>query len=252
MISWTNITALNGNAPTYGTGPAVFTGNGGGTGSVVLWCATARDMNADTANDPNNVTQESSRTASLCYMVGLKERVRIQTSDGLPWMWRRICFTMKGGVGMGGAFTPTTTFLPVYETGSGYVRLLNQSPNAGTSISIGNILFRGTNGNDWYDWLTAKVDTRHVTLKYDKTVSICAGNEDGMFKVYPRWHSMRSNLAYNDSENGGTDMSTRFSTYGRAGMGDYWIVDYLQPRGSSTGSSQLSFEPEATLYWHEK
>ena len=41
---------------------------------------------------------------------------------------------------------------------------------------------------DWQDPTTAKVDTRRVTLHYDKTVTINSGNSNGVFRTFKRWH----------------------------------------------------------------
>ena len=100
--------------------------------------------------------------------------------------------------------------------------------------------------------MMAKVDSERLTVKYDKTITLASGNEDGFIRKYPRYHRMGKNLVYSDDETGGTQTQSQFSVQAKAGMGDYWVVDIFRPRAGSTPSNQLIFSTESTLYWHEK
>nr|UQS94347.1 MAG: putative capsid protein [Corcyphos virus 4] len=184
-------------------------------------------------------------------MVGLKEAIEIQVNNGMPWQWRRICFTMKGPIGI----NQSTSFSLALELSNGWVRMANQvgdNTGSGDQYAIYERLFRGQNTSDWNDPMTAKVDQTRVTLKYDKTVNIASGNEQGAVRKYNRWHPMNKTLVYNDDELGGTEQPSAYSTSGKAGMGDYYVIDLFRARNGAGSTDQLSFRPEATLYWHEK
>jgi len=184
-------------------------------------------------------------------MVGLKEAIEIQVSTGMPWQWRRICFTFKGPLGL----TYDSGTAIATETSNGWVRVVNQiagDPGGGQQYILFEKLFKGQNTSDWNDVMTAKVDNTRVTLKYDSTVSLASGNEDGFIRKYNRWHSMRKTLVYDDDELGGASTARTLSTEGKAGMGDYYVLDMFRARQGSATTDQLSFRPEATLYWHEK
>ncbi|AXL65874.1 putative capsid protein [Spider associated circular virus 2] len=254
MLTYTNVSsdAANGGT-TYRTDvPAVLTG-GQDVNSVraLLWCATARDNTISSANNRGTAFDQAARTSTTPYMIGLKEAIEIQVSTGMPWQWRRICFTYKGPIGLAlGTSQNIST-----ETSNGWVRLVNDitgNPGGGQQYILFEKLFKGQNTQDWNDAMTAKVDNTRVTLKYDKTCTLASGNEDGFIRKYNKWHPMRKTLVYNDDELGGGEAAQVFSTQGKAGMGDYYVLDLFRARTGSTSSDQLSFRPESTLYWHEK
>ena len=253
MLSYTNSTSTSqSGSATYAQAPAIVTG-GTSIPAMFIWSSTARDNVKQLPNpQPGTKFDASTRTASSCYMVGLKERLEIQVADGLPWQWRRICFTFKGGPTAAG-FLPvaSTGFSPDLETSVGYVRLLNQLPPANRATFY-SLLFQGVEATDWNDPLTAKLDTQRITVKYDKVCSIASGNEEGLIRQYSRYHPMGHNLEYDDDESGGSMTTSKYSVSGKVGMGDYWVVDFFRPRVGSTSSNQLLFNAESTLYWHEK
>lgn len=252
MLSYTNSTATAQSGGTaYGIQPAIVTG-GSQFPAVFVWCATARDNNRNNTTNPGTKFDQATRTASSCYMVGLKEKLEVQVTDGLPWQWRRICFTLKGGNTLNGTLPgPSTSFATSIETSSGYVRALNQL-GASLRNNFYGQLFQGSESIDWQDPLIAKVDTKRVTLKYDKTITIASGNEAGVIRAYSRYHPMKHNLEYDDDESGGGMVAAGYSVDSKVGMGDYWVIDIFRPRAGSSSSNQLSFSTESTLYWHEK
>lgn len=239
MLSYSNVISPRNDANTsYALSPAFLQAVTGPTQNLFAfaWCATAR--NSTTTTEPTD------RNSLTCYMRGLKERIEIQTNSGVPWQWRRICFTRKGAW-----FTPSTTFTPYSYTSNGYVRVVNQVPASSTLFAD---LFDGANTIDWNDVFAAKVNNNLVSVKYDKTVSIQSGNASGIVRVFSRWHGMNSNLTYADEEYGGDDSTAAYSTLGRKGMGDFYVVDLFQAGVGATSSDILRFNPHATLYWHEK
>lgn len=251
MMTYTNVTSsAQTGSGTFGATPAIITG--GSSPFVAVWCATARDNTTSSTGRIGNKFDVATRTASNCYMVGLKECIEIQVADGLPWQWRRICFTYKGGNTASGSLpAPTSSYYPSLETSNGYVRVVNGIAPA-QQTTFFNLLFQGAQTVDWSDAMTAKLDTERITVKYDKTCSIASGNEDGVIRRYNRWHPMKHNLMYDDDESGGTTGAAGYSVDSKRGMGDYWVIDIIKPRVGSTASNQLLFNTEATLYWHEK
>lgn len=256
MLCYTNSTAA---AQTGGTtytsnAPAIVTGGRDYNNcAVFLWCATARDntINNGATGAKGTFFDVATRMSSKPYMVGLKEACEIQVNNGMPWQWRRICFTLKGPIGI----NVTSSFALALESSNGWTRVANQvsdNTGSGDQYALYERLFRGQNTSDWNDPMTAKVDQSRVTLKYDKTISIASGNEQGLVRKYNRWHPMKKTLVYNDDELGGTEASSPFSTFGKAGMGDYYVVDLFRARNGAATTDQLSFRPEAVLYWHER
>lgn len=255
MLTYTNSSSSSQvGGTTYAANvPAIITGGQGFNGAAAfLWCATTRDnTTSSTAVVKGTKFDASTRTSSTPYMIGLKEAIEIQVSTGMPWQWRRICFTTKGSLGL----TQNAGFALSTETSNGYVRVVNQvsgNPGDGEQYILFERLFRGQYTEDWNDVMTAKIDNTRVTVKYDKTCTLASGNEDGFIRKYNRWHDMHKTLVYNDDERGGSTVAQSFSTIGKAGMGDYYVLDLFRARTGAQSSDLLSFRPESTLYWHEK
>lgn len=253
MLSWSNTTP-SGAVQTTGVGALnAIGGTGNNIGAITLFCPTAMDLaNAGS----HTVGLESRRTATTCYMRGFSEHVRIQTSSGLPWFWRRICFTMKNAFQSSVASdTPTNTYRPFVETSNGLERLwLNQTINAMPNTIAGqqSAIFKGAAGVDWNDLIVAPLDTRTIAVKYDVTRTIKSGNASGTVKEYKLWHKMNKNLVYLDDEDGVTEDTGYFSTPSRAGMGDYFVYDIFLPGLGSTSTDIINVTANSTLYWHER
>ena len=211
------------------------------SGGLFLWNATARDRVPSTGD----YNASSLRESDVCYMRGLKERIVLTPSDSVSWMWRRICFTTKGG---NSVFTPIANYI---ETSRGWNRLLVNSAGSTTAVAITSYIFKGTVNVDWIDNMTAKVDTQRVKLMSDTTRVIGSGNSVGRFHRYNRWYPMNKTLVYANDENGESETTDVVSTLGRQGMGDYYVLDIFKCADTAT-SHVLDFNPEATLYWHEK
>jgi len=246
MLYWTNQSAA-GISNSYSASPAVISG-GTSTPSCFLFCATARDNEVAFGGNPGTIFDTATRSSTTCFMRGISERIEIQVDDGLPWQWRRICFTAKG---LQLITTQSDTFGLWAETPGGYQRVVNQLVGD-NNTAIESYIFKGVKNADWVDPLTAPLDNSRISVKYDKTITIASGNEDGVIRKYNRWMPMNHNLVYDDDEAGGGKAGDRFSVQGKAGMGDYYIMDYFRPRDGSNGDNHLQFAPQATLYWHEK
>lgn len=145
------------------------------------------------------------------------------------------------------------------ETSNGYVRTMNQvggNSGADPMYTLFGSLFKGQVNSDWMDPMTAPIDNTRVTIKYDKTVSLATNNEDGFIRNYKLYHPMNKTLVYDDDESGNTSAtgmnSSIYSVEGKAGMGDYYVMDLFRARQGSAATDQLAVRPVSTLYWHEK
>lgn len=251
MLSWTN-TDATGASKTPAQGPLLISG---ATGGYCLWNATARDLTPG-GSGLATVANESTRTATTCYMRGISDKLRITTSSGAAWFHRRICFTYKGIDPFRNTYTGDTGANQSYvETSAGMQRLwfnsqINNTPNYLNNVN--STIFRGAQGVDWYDLITAPVDTRRVTLKFDKTWTMQSGNANGIVRERKLWHSMNKNLTYDDDESGTTETTSYFSVDSKSGMGDYYIIDLFAAGTGSTSSDLLRIDSTSTLYWHEK
>lgn len=224
-----------------------------------IWLATAQDL-VDGDGNATRVSQQSARTSTTCYMRGLGEHIRIQTSSGIPWFWRRICFTYKGPTfsQYDNRDTPIQiepNSMRYQDTSNGMQRLFfNQNLN-NTPLTIDqedDIIFKGRKNVDWTDPIIAPLDTARITVKYDKTRTIRSGNERGTVKEFKMWHPMNKNLVYGDDEIGDKMTTTFRSVPSKAGMGDYYVMDIITPGSGAVTSDQLLVQANSTLYWHEK
>lgn len=257
MMSYTNSTSSGQvGGSQYSNAAAVITGQSSvANPATFLWCATARDNSVAYPGNPGNRFTPATRTSSTPYMIGLKESIEIQCNNGVPWQWRRICFTMKGNSIVPSSATTGSVFNNYIENNNGFQRVMNQVPGTvgvNPQFNLYAFLFKGAVGVDWLDPLTASTDNSRLTIKYDKTTSLASGNEDGFIRKYNRWHPMYKTLVYDDDESGGAEVANVLSTLGRAGMGDYYVVDIFRARDGAANSDQLSVRPSSTLYWHEK
>lgn len=207
----------------------------------LVWCATRRFMEKDSNFLPH-------RNSTTCFMRGLKEHIAITTNNSTSWKWRRICFTIKGL----GAILGVKTNVDSLFTSQGWVRLLAQHWNDDMGNNINGILFEGAAQIDWFDVMTAKTSSTRVKVMYDKTITINSGVE-GVMRDYKHWYPMNKNLTYDDDENGPNSIVTPgYSTLGRQGMGDYYVIDFFRANTTASDQDTMTFSPEATLYWHEK
>lgn len=179
---------------------------------------------------------------------GSQGKIRLQTLGGVGWSWRRICYTLKGDRILNGDIDPSSSQY-FRLTSNGMVRLVHQEPSSRTIETV----FQGQQGQDWENAMNAKVDTRNISVMYDRIRTIQSGNESGVSRHYNLWHPMNKNIVYEDEEAGDSMFTSAVSTESRAGMGDYYVTDFFEPnRGGVAGDDDLEFQPHATFYWHEK
>lgn len=230
------------------------------TGAQREWClgwvATARDstISSVTPNLPN-VSDSSTRTATSCFMRGLRENIEIETSSAQPWQWRRICFTFKG---LDLLRDSAGVLQQMWnETSNGFERglfsLINVTvPATAVFGNIQSLLFTGQLNIDYLDFMTAKTNRNIVTVVYDKTTFIRSSNDDGTLAKRKIWHGMNKTLVYGDDEAGGTEVTNSLSSNAKRSMGDYYVLDFFKSAIGSTADDILRFTPQSTLYWHER
>lgn len=258
MISYSNTNTDGTGRQTTG-GPAYVNGNSNG---LFLWCPTATDLN-NAAGGANIIINENERTATVCYMRGLSENLRIEANTGLAWHHRRICFKSRSNLFRGLAPAsaaqqpnPFGFVSPYVEVNpGGNQRFWFNASISGIDPTVNNwliILFKGQQGVDWDNYITAPVDTRRVDLCYDKKRVYRSGNAQGFARDFSLWHGMNKNLVYDDDENGDGMSSAAFSVTDKQGMGDYYVLDIVQPAFGGTTSDIIRINANSTLYWHEK
>lgn len=249
MLTWTN-TTTTGAQQSPALGVAYVAGNATGR---FLWQATAMDLN-DAAGNPNLKINEAQRTSTTCYMKGLSEHVRVQTSSGVPWFHRRICFTYRGNNPFRASLTPESSPVAI-ETSSGFTRLFNNigvdsAPN--TLAAREAVIFRGTIQRDWNDPIVAPTDPTRIDVKFDKTWTLKSGNASGTVYERKLYHPMNKNLVYDDDEDGGVESTATYSVLSKQGMGDFYVYDILSAGLGATASDLAAIYANSTLYWHEK
>jgi len=217
----------------------------GNSSAFMIWCPSYRDR---IATDPTGV---STRANDTVFMRGLKESITIRTSgvgstgNAASWLWRRILFTAKGLQQLLG------TSVDHSFTSSGYVRFLANHNGTTFASNVSDLLFQGVINTDWLDIMTAKTDTTRLNVIYDKTTRLVPQSAARQYWKYKRWHPFNKNLVYANEENGSTETNSGYSTLGKPGMGDIYVVDMFQC-ASNDVSDTIFFSPEACLYWHEK
>lgn len=210
-----------------------------GDPTFFIWRPTALEFST-------NSTSEAARTAQKVYWRGIKERCEILTATGVSWRWRRIIFSIKG--------TINTALVSNVLTSNGYPRAmidLTGNPPASIRNSLEALMFQGIAPADWTSVFHAKVDNNRVKVHYDKLRHLNSGNEQGKWSTFHQWIPLNSNMTYDDEERGSDESAQSFATLGRQGMGDVYVYDMFEC--TTTGNTnQMSFNPQATLYWHER
>ena len=248
MTNWTDITQANPQSGVFSTGSAVMNG---GTGTIyqTVWCPTARPAEDDTGTKGSAI-DKATRTNTNCYMRGVKENIQFEVLGGGSWTWRRICFRLKGDTINLANPDPATS--PVFrQTSNGMMRLMTIDNTVIDRVT--DTIFRGEFSVDYTSVTNAKTHSNRAQIVYDRTRIINNGNNKATARNYKMWHAMNKSLVYEDRESGDIMNPAPFSVEGPAGMGDYYIYDIFQSNvGGVADTDVLFFEPQATLYWHER
>lgn len=227
-----------------GTGARTIGGDGRVT---IIWCPTARSR-----GDSDDGTARAVRETDTCYWRGIKEKINFRTNTSVAWKWRRIVFATKGL--NDSAKSSGTTLVDSVYTSQGWVRAmvdLSSAAATGQRNFLESHIFEGRVGVDWWTPFTAKVDTKRVTVLADRTKLMSSGNQSGRYFMKNQWIPINKNIVYDNDEDGEGESVRNHSTNGKPGLGDVYILDFFE---CSSGASvdQLLFEPQATVYWHEK
>lgn len=229
--------------------------NGGERFWAFAWIPTARNADFQVGGPRGIVTDDATRTATKCFMRGLKEKIRIETTSSHFWLWRRICFKFVGTELL--TDNEGTAYNLWEETSAGFVRATTQiNPSIEPSLDLWNklvsLMFKGQANIDWSELMTAPLDQSRIKVAYDRTRRIKSENEVGTLRTFTEWHPMNKTLIYNDDEEGGGKTASFLSVNNRQSMGDYYVIDLFDAGITGGGDDELIFTPEATLYWHER
>lgn len=227
--------------------------------AATLWNATARTNSKP--GGAGNKFDLGTRTSTNVYLRGLHEKFEIRSTNGEAFMYRRILFHMKGDSlnQPSPLASPSLVDLYRYQDATGYTR--HSTFVAGPTIDANNapyfnsllgLIFQGSGGVDWNQISVAKLDTNRITPVYDKTFTLQSRNDYGFIQRKTFWHPVNKTLVYNDEESGATVTPGVYSTTGRAGCGDLYVLDMVFASTAAEAGSQISFVPESTLYWHER
>jgi len=244
--------------PDVTDGPIAFNASDGI--QVGLWCATQRSRDTGTPDVPGRVDEPATRTATKCFMRGLRQRALIQTSGSGAWIWRQITFTFYSDFLYRNHDGISDNIIARYSletVPNGYRRALpffnGGLPSDATRLTqLFAYVFKGAQNTDWNNPITAKTHSERVRIKSDRTRKISSGNDAGVFRIYKDWFPMNHTLEYDEDEFGGVQGLGDLSSATRSSMGDYYVLDIFQPSIGATSDEQLVFDPEATLYWHER
>lgn len=260
MLTFANSTAT-GALATVSQAPLTIAGSpSGDLRGLIHFRPTAMDLD-DTVTNPNSIVATPSRTSTICFMKGFAENIRVETSTGNPWFHRRICITTRDSLFylLNDGDTPGTdrsyAASGSIETSNGWQRLASNAMTdtlSGTRQQWLTVMFKGLQGVDWDDFITAPIDTNRVDLKFDKTWVYRSGNERGIIKETKMWHPMNKNLFYDDDESGAGENTKNFSVRDKRGMGDYHIFDLFSQGSSGNTTDLLKIRFTSTMYWHEK
>jgi hypothetical protein len=114
-----------------------------------------------------------------------------------------------------------------------------------------NFVFKGRQTVDYGSLFTAKTDPSRIKVRYDKLRIIQSHNDTGIIRNYKMWFPMNTNFMYDEDEDAAQQSESVYAAATRGNMGNYYIFDLIFPALSNTDES-ISFDPEATLYWHER
>ncbi|ANC51593.1 capsid protein [Faeces associated gemycircularvirus 18] len=261
MLTFSNSTGT-GVLASIGQNPLTIAGSAAGNNlGYVHFRPTAMDLNDNNAA-PNSITTMSARTSTTCFLRGLAENIRIETSSGNPWFHRRICFTSRDTLflSVASADTPGTDRAAAasgaIETSNGWQRLaanMALDTMTGTINNFNGLIFKGTQGRR-----LGMTSLLHLSILHALTSSMTRprftnpGNERGVLRETKIWHPMNKNIVYDDDERGDKYATNNYSVTDKRGMGDYHIIDLFSQGSSGSTSDLLKIRYTSTMYWHEK
>lgn len=209
---------------------------GGAVGSyqIYVFCPTARARQQEN----NSSTRESDQV----YWKGYKERLSFYCNSAVTTKWRRFAIDVKS-IRIAGSYSETTN-------GD-----MNRIFRGITDAALWGILFKGLQGVDWNNFMTAKLDNQRVRVLYDRTRTLRSGNDSAHGHDFSWYLPLEKNFRYDDDESGGLpSVGNYFSAPSRYGLGDVYIFDIFETQTGTAASTTdaLQIRCSATAYWHEK
>lgn len=191
--------------------------------------------------------ESSSRNRTRCYFRGVKERWDVRVDDA-GWVHRRVVFwahltpseavPFKVGTVADNNITYYRPFTPI---------------DPSTSAPLFEYMWKGTSDTDYsaalrYD---AKMDNRRLKIVSDKRKLINVGTTRGGIRQYNMWTEINKSIVYDEEESGGQDVTSPWSVVGPNSPGNLFFLDMFYTPSVLSGSSNLTFSSQATVYWHE-
>lgn len=206
--------------------------------TFLLWRPTALTFDTD-------LTTDSARNAQTIFWRGIREHAEVVSNSGAAWRWRRIVFSTK-------VYLPG--LISNVETSNGFPRAMIEMSGS-DPITLRNqleaLIFQGQAGQDWVNVFHGKLDNNRIRVHFDRTRHLQSGNDRGKFYTFKQWIPLNKNMMYDDDERGKDESAQTFASQGIGGLGDVYVYDMFECT-TSDASFQLSFNPQATLYWHER
>lgn len=210
---------------------------------ALIFCPTYRFLETDATG---SVTQSASaRQSQYCYYRGVKETILFTVSGPAPVRWRRIVFETQQSV-MAASF-----YTSVIPGVGGRARPMSNLAGAAEFVTLTELIFKGVQTADWNNIFDAKIDTQRIKIHSDKSRVLNPGNASGKTTIHKQWTALNKTLIYGDDELGDDEVTNPFCASTNKTLGNIFIVDFFEPTIGGTGT-QINFNPQTTVYWHEK
>ncbi|QCX29506.1 capsid protein [Plant associated genomovirus 24] len=180
------------------------------------------------------------RTATRIFYRGFRENIEMVLRDSAPVQWRRMV------VGSNLNVVNTAS----YDSASTNTYGRTQVPNQTSYTAFLESHFPRNQRVDWNNPMTAKVDTKRVTVYHDRLMTIQPDTQSGALRKYKMWHPINKNFAYDDEENGAVIQSSPYMANEPPNHNIY-VVDIFTQVNGAQGLGPL-FSTQATSYWHER
>lgn len=210
---------------------------------ALIFCPTYRFLGVDVSGSATNSTAE--RTSQYCYYRGVKENIIFTVAGPSPVRWRRIVFETTSTL-FGSSFYSST--IPGV---GGRARPMSTLVGQTEFVTLTELIYKGTQTADWNNIFDAKIDTQRIKIHSDKAMVINPGNASGSTRIHKQWTPLNKTMCYGDDELGDDDQSSPFCSLRPNNMGNIFIVDLFEPTVGTTGT-RINFNPQTTVYWHEK
>lgn len=226
------------------TDPVGIPGGYSGGSATFLFCPSFRERAEDVTGETEDAN--GARTAESTYVRGIKEKIFVTINGGSPLRWRRIIYSTKDR-----ASGVTSGSYQAQIAGGIRVRPM-QVQNPASVTALGLQIMTGNQGQDYLTLLSGKTDPHKVLVHHDSTRILNPENATGYAREHDFWTPINKTLIYDDNEFGEDETSSPWSTLGRLGLGNIFILDIFDIALTTTPATTFQFIPATTYYWHEK